>query len=272
MHDIQELGYVANTAHLIEGDKTRDSGGGMDDNEAVENFYIKDESIHTDKTLPAISNEPDNEMHMGVIHSQSEHEDAPEGHDRHKSYLQAFPVPGSIKEIFEKRTPQWSEGKPSDKPEEDLGVSDQTKQAEVGLGEIEHNHICKESVYCKKGFKTNSELQNHIVKFHTEMGKQFSCISCKKRFARKQQLTVHIKTHSKEIVKCKICDEVKKDNLRLKIHMDQYHSKYVSICPKCKRTFETRIQFRKHNKNCARLLRQKQIKEVTLLLLPLPLS
>lgn len=250
MHGMQELGYVSNTNQLNDGDKTRVSGW-MDDNEAVRNFYVKDESIQTDKTLPENTDDPENEMLLGIIHSSSEHEGAPEGQDK---------------------PTQWPEGKPSEKLEEELLVSNQTKQEEVDPGEVEHTHICKESNYCKKGFKRKSELQNHIVRFHTEMGKEFHCTSCKKRFARKQQLTAHVKTHSKEIVKCKVCNEVKKDNFRLKIHMDQYHSKDVSICPKCRKTFETRIQFRKHNKNCAKLLRQKQIEEVTLFLLPSPLS
>ena len=45
-----------------------------------------------------------------------------------------------------------------------LGDSDKTKEAKE-----DKLHICKESVYCKKEFKSKSELQNHIVKFHTEM-------------------------------------------------------------------------------------------------------
>ena len=143
---------------------------------------------------------------------------------------------------------------------DNLGIIDIDKEAEVGPREEEESHLCKKSVYCKKKFCSNGELQKHIVKFHTEEGKKFSCTSCGKRFARRQQLTEHCKTHNKEIVKCEVCHMVKRDNNKLKIHMEQYHSEEVSTCHKCRNTFKTRIELRNHNKSCSRAIRKKQKK------------
>ena len=147
---------------------------------------------------------------------------------------------------------------------EALEVGDNNKEADLGTREEEQTYTCKKSAYCKKKLKSKAELDNHIREFHTEMGKKFSCTLCGKRFARKQQLTNHCKTHNKEIVKCEVCGKVKKDKLRLEIHMEQYHSTEVSICHRCRSTFKARIELRNHNKSCEKVMRKKQ-KQVDLI-------
>ena len=150
------------------------------------------------------------------------------------------PAPGSVEEPIVE-----IQDTPTKEPEGDveaIKVSDINEHVEVGHIEEEQTYTCNKGKYCKKELKSKAELNHHILKVHTELGKEFACELCGKRFARKQQLTHHLKTHNKGIVRCQDCGMVKKDKLRLEIHMEQYHSKEVSNCYHCKRTFKTRIE------------------------------
>ena len=120
-----------------------------------------------------------------------------------------------------------------------------------GVAEIPEKNpfICKESLRCKKKFKTENELSKHIESWHNSE-KKYKCQECSKAFHHMQGLKKHQEIHLRPAIHCKVCDEEVKTEYRLKQHMELYHTNKNLVCKICGKTFEIRFEQRKHEKSC----------------------
>ena len=107
-------------------------------------------------------------------------------------------------------------------------------------------HICKESKQCKKSFKTENGLKNHILLCH----KPLLSFNCQESFKRKLLLNKHMAVHRKPLLLCNNCSMTFKSEYRLKQHKEQYHTETAPQCHVCGKVFENRVAQRNHNKTC----------------------
>ncbi|XP_055702181.1 oocyte zinc finger protein XlCOF6-like isoform X2 [Phlebotomus papatasi] len=118
-------------------------------------------------------------------------------------------------------------------------------------------HTC---LICNKTFSRSDGLRNHMD-VHNDI--KYSCAHCPKTFITKEKLKTHIQLNhvDKRSDPCKICKQIFKSNVRLKIHMRDIHNvrRVTHECSTCGKKFfsEQALQLhirRAHEKNIVKVL------------------
>eukprot|EP01083_Nonionella_stella_P100499 283561_1 len=94
---------------------------------------------------------------------------------------------------------------------------------------------------CRKQFRKNADLKNHLLRIHTNSGATpFSCDICKKTFSRNGNLKVHLLIHTGvKPFSCEICRKQFRQNGELKNHLRIHTGATPFSCDICKKTFST---------------------------------
>lgn len=111
---------------------------------------------------------------------------------------------------------------------------------------------------CEKEFGEIGDLKKHMKYVHNRI-KNFTCDLCEKKFITSSTLKTHLKLIHKKgtlnISKCNICEKDFSMRAGLITHMNTIHLKIKKYqCNKCKTTFFTSFQLKKHvekNPSCA---------------------
>ena len=106
---------------------------------------------------------------------------------------------------------------------------------------------------CKKTFKSNYGLKDHINKGHVEVEKSFKCDICSRNFVTKRILQSHQLSHSVIDSKwtCDICEKSFRDKSKLWRHLMLVHDNQgseinVHKCDICERGFQDSEQLKSH--------------------------
>ena len=82
---------------------------------------------------------------------------------------------------------------------------------------------------CIKEFKSNSNLQNHVRKYHMVKGKNiYECDNCNEKLDDKLKLKYHI---TKEHIACATCFNIFPTLSSLNIHITAVHDKLITKHP-----------------------------------------
>ena len=97
---------------------------------------------------------------------------------------------------------------------------------------------------CDLGFPFRSSLESHMLS-HT-MDKKHKCTKCPKSFISKDDLTKHLKVHSKKIWRCSMCTYTSKDERNLKAHHRKHSNLRQYIYSLCLKLFKYHTQLKRH--------------------------
>lgn len=91
-------------------------------------------------------------------------------------------------------------------------------------------------------------MEHHVKVHHTNLGKEFECPECKKRFKTFRQLSWHKKIHEKPLtdVKCPQCDKKFLNMVSLKTHMKLHRGSKRFTCSACPKSFYTKLKLQEH--------------------------
>jgi hypothetical protein len=123
--------------------------------------------------------------------------------------------------------------------------SDQTQEqhgaAYVTEDTTKEGHKCDT---CGKHYKTKSSLSRHI-KLHTNTGQE--CVVCKKVFRDNWTLKQHIDSvHQKNTLNCNMCMKTFLTKSGLTSHVRQHEGQFRHICPMCGKGFQYKTTFEAH--------------------------
>ncbi|XP_072399488.1 zinc finger Y-chromosomal protein 2-like [Diabrotica undecimpunctata] len=101
---------------------------------------------------------------------------------------------------------------------------------------------------CGRSYSSIGPLTQHM-KIHKEA--QHECSICKKKFKRKQALTIHVRTHTGEKPhKCHLCDKSFAQMPPLKVHIRTHTGERPYPCRKCQKGCITKTIRDNHEKTC----------------------
>ena len=154
------------------------------------------------------------------------------------------------------------DGGADDVPAPVLGEEAENLQPVVNHQASPTNEVfpCRETLRCKRFFKTEAGLKNHINSWH-KSEKKLSCQECGKSFRNMQGLQRHQELHLRPAISCDECDVEVKSQFRLKQHKAQYHTEKSPECHVCGKYFANRASQRDHNKTCFKKLNKLKYKE-----------
>ena len=103
--------------------------------------------------------------------------------------------------------------------------------------------------YCGKGFSLQSNLKRHIRRIHVSnepVKKSVVCSVCDYKCRDNYQLTVHLRTHSKEkLFNCSYCEFISSRKEDCRRHMKKCQGpKYK--CTSCGKTFKSKVAVNEH--------------------------
>ena len=114
-----------------------------------------------------------------------------------------------------------------------------------------HDNKALECKKCKLTFSDKVEMKAHMQSFHSIKEPTFNCTKCSKQFGTIYTLKKHTASqHEGKTSKCDICGKILSDKHKLRVHKEFVHEgKRPHECSKCKSTFYSPYEFKKHRQN-----------------------
>ena len=118
---------------------------------------------------------------------------------------------------------------------------------------LRHENKALECKKCKLTFSDKGEMKAHMLSFHSTKEPTFNCTKCSKQFGTIYTLKKHTASqHEGKTSKCDICGKILSDKHKLRVHKEFVHEgKRPHECSKCKATFYSPYEFKKHRQNVA---------------------
>ena len=110
----------------------------------------------------------------------------------------------------------------------------------------DHEEKCYKCDNCDYAAHFESELNAHKVVHRKQPLFQCMVKNCGKWFRRKWELTMHVRKHTSETLKCDVCDFTTNLNKHLKEHKHKHSDDCPYICTICNKGFRYRSGLKRH--------------------------
>ena len=132
---------------------------------------------------------------------------------------------------------------------EDIGITSERVDKEIGNWEKSHDHQRKLEELIGENKKKIDEVESNLLEqkqmIHiVESG--FKCEECDKTFVKKQEKRTHIKKCHPKHFSCEVCDKVFSESWKLETHLESHSKPKSNICDVCGKKFFLEWRLRQH--------------------------